>query len=115
MNAHTRRAVAYIAGGLANKANASSVYDYDTGRHFPFSGTVGVSTGVYDHTQRCHVGGSPPSLHHYGNGRHITLTMHGAAFSGYDYDSGRHFSGRVSVRSVSLYDYDGGGYHNYSL
>jgi hypothetical protein len=69
MNAHTRRAIAYIASRLTGGAT-TSVYNYDAGGDFHFSGNVsGTTCNVYDHGQGCHIGGTPPSLYHYGKRR----------------------------------------------
>ena len=116
VNAATRRAVAYIAGRLISGSNASSVYDYSTGRHTNFSGEVSRSrVSVFDYDRSASVSGSPPSLFDYGNGAHIRLTTQGTAFKGFDYGSGDHFSGRVNGRSVSLFDYGASAHYNYTV
>lgn len=116
MNAGLRRAVAYIAGRMVAGSNSTHVYDYDSSKHFSFSGNADATKcNIYDHDRRCHVTGAPPSLYDYGNQKHLTLDVKGTEFSGYDYASGKHFSGRVNGNSIFLYDYDGSGHHNYSV
>jgi hypothetical protein len=116
MNDHTRRAVAYIVGRLISGRDATTVYDYKASKHFHFSGDAQKSTcNIYDYDQRCYITGTPNSLYHYGNRKHITLQVTGTSFNGYDYESAKHFSGTVNGQSISLYDYDGGQHYNYSL
>lgn len=116
MNAHTRRAVAYIAGRVVTASASGAVYDYSEGRYVNFSGDVTAEqANVYDYEQGCYVGGQLSSLYHYGNGRHVQLNVDGTQFSGYDYASGRHFNGSVQGNSVTVYDYEQGQYFNYSV
>ena len=116
MNASTRRAVAYIAGGIVAQFSRSHVYDHDASEHFAFSGAVGAtSCNTYDHDRGCHITGSPPQLYDHGNQKHLTLEVKGQAFSGYDFDSQQHFSGRVNGSSITLYDHGDGAHHNYSI
>jgi hypothetical protein len=115
MKAHTRRAVAYIVFRLARNS-ASAVYDYEASAHFHFSGDVtSKNCSAYDHGQGCHISGTPPSLYHHGNGKHLTVEMTDNGFSGYDYDSGKHFTGTVNGSTISLYDYDDGRFYSYSV
>lgn len=105
MNAHTRRAVAYIAGRLASASTATGVTDLSEATRFLFSGRVDTEeVSVYDHAEGCHIGGAPSSLYHFGNGANIELAMDGAQFSGYDFDSANHFHGSVQGKRVRLYD-----------
>ena len=114
MQDHTRRAVAYIAGRMISGQDATAVYDYTASSHFHLSGTVsGSNVNVYDFGQSCHVGGSPSSLYHYGNGGHIQLRVNGSNFSGYDYATSSHFSGSVKGRAISIYDYGQSRYFQY--
>lgn len=116
MKDHTRRAVAYVAARLVSGQQASSVYDYATGRHVNFSGTVSsTNVNVFDYEQAAHISGSPPSLFHYGNGAHLRLATQGTTFKGFDYDTGSHFTGRVNGRSVSLFDYETSTHYNYTV
>ena len=116
MEAHTRRAVAYIAGRLISGSDAAAVYDYSESRYVNFSGDVDAqNVNVYDYEQSRHIGGTLPSLYHYGNSRHIDLKVNGADFEGYDYASNKHFSGHVDGKNVSLYDYEHGQYFNYTV
>lgn len=108
--------MAYIAGRLASGSQAGAVYDYSEGAYFNFSGDVGTgNVNVFDYEQGCHISGSLQSLFHYGNGRHIQLTVEGGHFSGFDYNSGRHFNGNVQGNNISLFDYEHGQYFNYSV
>jgi hypothetical protein len=112
----TRRAVAYIAARMAGRRDAGSVYDFSAGRHFHFSGQVEPgSVQVYDYDSRCHISGSPSSLYHFGNQRHLSLTLSGSSFSGYDFSSRAHFNGSVSGSSVSVYDFDVGQHFQYAV
>ena len=114
MNPHTRRAVAYVVSRLSGRS-ATGVYDYDAGGHFSFSGDVSTNAcSAYDHGQGCHISGTPPSLYHHGNAKHLNVELNGSNFSGYDYDSGRHFTGTVNGNAISLYDYDSNRHHNYT-
>jgi hypothetical protein len=111
MNAHTRRAVAYIAGRLASDSTATGVSDLsESSRRYLFSGRVNTEdVNVYDHDTGCHIAGAPSSLYHFGNGAQIELSMDGAQFSGHDFDSGHYFHGSVQakrVRLVRLYDFE---------
>ena len=73
------------------------------------------AASIYDYDRSCHVGGSLPSLYHYGNGRHLSLQINGSNFTGYDYATNSHFSGRASGSSVSLYDHEHGRHHQYTV
>jgi hypothetical protein len=106
MKADTRRAVAYIAARAITGADASSVYDFDAGKHTLFSGDVAAhEVSVYDFDAKCHIGGELSSLYHFGHKKHIQLTLEGTSFSGFDFDDSRHFSGDVNGSSISLYDH----------
>jgi hypothetical protein len=116
VNAHVRRAVAYIAGRLVSGADSGAVYDYSEGRYVNFSGQVTPqNVNVYDYDEGNFVGGNPASLYHYGDGQYIQLNVNGPQFSGYDFGSGQHFSGNVNARNVTVYDYEHGNYFNYSI
>lgn len=116
MNAHVRRAVAYIAGRLVSGSDSGAVYDYSEGRYVNIGGQVTArNVNVYDYEQRCYVAGTPNSLYHYGDGQFIQIDVNGPQFTGFDYGSGQHFSGSVQTRSVNLYDYEQGSYFNYSI
>lgn len=116
MQAHTRRAIAYIAGRLISSSRASAVYDYSESRYVNFSGDVSFqNVNVYDYDQRCYVSGSLGSLYHYGNRSYVQLDVNGTNFRGYDYDTRNNLSGNVSGSAVSLYDYGTSAYFNYSV
>jgi hypothetical protein len=116
VNAHVRRAVAYIAGRLVSGADSGAVYDYYEGRYVNFSGQVNAqNVNVYDYEQGSFVGGSPTSLYHYGDGQFIQLNVNGTQFRGYDFGSGQHFTGNVNARNISIYDYEHGSHFNYSI
>ncbi len=116
MKDHTRRAVAYIAARLLGETTGSAVYDYSASKHFHFGGDVDASRcSAYDYEQRCHISGTPPTLYHHGNCKHLSIKADGTGFTGYDYDTGKHFSGSVRGCAISVYDYDGGRHYNYSV
>lgn len=116
VNPETRRAVAYIAARLVSGEDRSAVFDYSDGRYFNLSGQVSANkVQIYDYEQSAHIGGTPPSLFHYGNAAHLRLTVHGTSFKGFDYASSDHFTGEVSGRAVSLFDYGTGTYYNYMI
>jgi hypothetical protein len=52
---------------------------------------------------------------HYGNSHHVSLTIQGNTFTGYDHGNSQHFSGTVNAGSISLYDYETGSHFNYSV
>ena len=113
---HVRAAVAYIAGRIISGSNSTYVYDYSRARYIPISGNVDEdAVNVFDHEKGAHIGGSPPSLYHYGEGSHISLNVSGHSFTGFDYGTGSHFSGNVSGSAVSLYDYGEGQYFNHAI
>src|SRR5262249_33839870 len=120
MKPHTRRAVAFIAGSIVSGRPSPAVYDYAASQSFPFGGeATWRHVNVYDHEQRCHISGPGGagtfSLYHYGNLKHVDLSVQAEAFHGYDYDTGQHFTGTVRGASISLYDDDGGKYFTYAV
>ncbi len=116
MKAHTRRAVAYIAGRVVSESSSSAVYDYSIGGYTNFSANIShAQISAFDYDESCYISGSLPGLYHYGNSAHLNLQLQGDQFNGYDYDTSSHFSGRVNGRSVSVYDYEHGQYFNYSI
>ena len=116
MNDATRRAAAYIGGRLVTGKDASSIFDYAAGRHFSMGGEVSEqNVNVYDYEGGCHIGGTPPSLYHYGGGAHLDVEVSGAKFKGYHYGDSSHYEATVTDNSISLYDYSTGQYYNYSL
>jgi hypothetical protein len=109
MRAHTRRAVAFIAGRLISAERSSSVQDGSDGRLYRFAGNlVSGRVDIRDGSLGCPITGSGQNskyeLFHGLNRQFIKLDLDGDSFSGYDYDSLNGFTGRVSGRSVSLYD-----------
>ena len=115
MNTETRRAVALIAGALVTGRRPASIYDYSRGSYTNFSGTVGERVAVYDYDACCHVGGTLPSIYHYGLGAHLSLNVSGDGFKGFDYGTSSHFTGTIRGRVVSLFDYSVGAYFNFSV
>ena len=116
MNAHVRRAVAYIAGRLVTNSDSAAIYDASEGRFVNFSGQVTPqNVNIYDYDERCFIGGTPSSLFHYGDSQFIQLNINGRQFSGFDFGSAQHFSGSVQARNVTVYDYEHGNYFNYSI
>lgn len=120
MKKATKIGVAYIAGCLISGKEINSVFDYESSKHFLFSGDVkDNNVSVYDHDLNCHIvgfgAGGLFSLYHYGNKKHITLEISKEHFSGYDYDSGQHFTGTVSEGAINLFDYGTGQYSQYAI
>lgn len=110
----TRRGVAYIAGRLLAQRASTSVYDLAARKHFLFSGEVSPGNiAVYDYSNRCHISGTPGSIYHFGNRRHLSIEVSGRSFSGYDFHSRKHFSGTVSGSTISIYDFERGRHFNY--
>ncbi|WP_272474643.1 hypothetical protein [Baekduia alba] len=92
------------------------MYDFTARKHFQFSGEVTPgSVQVYDYGARCHISGSPSSMYHHGNRRHLTVTLSGSSFNGYDFASRRHFNGTVSGSSIAIYDFEVGRFFQYSV
>jgi hypothetical protein len=116
MKDHVRAAVAYITGRVISGRNSSAVYDYGASSYRSISGRVdGRGANVYDYDNSAYVGGTFPSLYHYGESAYVTVTVKDSSFRGYDYGSSSYFSGRVRGTSVSVYDYDKARYYEYSL
>jgi hypothetical protein len=69
----------------------------------------------YDYEARAHISQASGGLYHYGTHSHISFSVNGRNFSGYDYDSGHHYTGQVSRNSVQLYDYGEGRYFLYAV
>lgn len=118
MTNELRRGVAYIAARMHTGDTSTSVYDYDAGSHFWFSGQVSAhKVDVYDHDRSCHLGGTPKSLYDYGTSSFFDLEHAGGnKYNGYDYESASFFEVTVDSRSsITVYDYDDGGWHNFSL
>jgi hypothetical protein len=108
MKEETRRAIAFAAATRINGSAASSVYSHERGRHTHMSPT-------YDYDASAHISRTGGGLYHYGTNSHISFSVNGRNFSGYDYDSGHHYTGQVSGNSVQFYDYGEGHYFNYSV
>jgi hypothetical protein len=105
------RAIAFIAAKLVADARGSSVYDYDAGKYVHFSGQVGRQVSVYDHDSGAHITGTDTRLFHHRLAAHISLSLNGNKFKGYDSGSGQHFQGTVRRQNVQLFD--GSGFHHY--
>lgn len=108
MREEIRRAIAVNAAVRINKRAPSSIYSYDRGRRSSI-------TPNYDYEAGAHIGDSGTKLYHYGVGTHISLSISGNSFSGYDYDRGHHFNGRVNGNSIQIYDYGESSYFTYSV
>jgi len=108
MKEEIRRAIAYAAATHINGSTASTIYSHDRGRHSHMTPTYDYDAGAHI----CRTGGG---IYHYGTSSHISFSVRGSSFSGYDYDSGHHYTGQVSGASVQLYDYGEGRYFSYSV
>jgi hypothetical protein len=101
MNESIRRAIARAAVARSSGHTQASVYSHETDHHTPFSG---AGPGGYDHDAGAHIGDLGAGLYHHGLRAHISLTVNGDLFTGYDCHSRSQFTGRVSGSSVTLYD-----------
>ncbi len=113
MRQEVRPAIAFIAAKLISNVGGGSVYDFSRAGYAYFSGQVGDSVSIYDHTSRAHITGSPSQLYHHQLGEHISLSIKGKEFSGFDFGTHQHFSGAVNRHNVQLFDYDGSGWHHF--
>jgi len=109
MRAHTRRAVAFIAGKLISEERTHAVRDQSSGRLYQFNGFLnGQRVDVRDSEMGCCITGTGVArryqLMHGHNNQAIRLEIDGERFTGYDYDSLNGFSGRVSGRAITLFD-----------
>ena len=107
MKEEIRRAIAYAAATRINGSARSAIYSYDRGHHSHMSPNYDYETGA-------HISRTGSGLYHYGTNSHISFSVSGKKFSGYDYDSGHHYTGQVNGNSVQLYDYGEGQYFTYS-
>lgn len=108
MKEEIRRAVAFAAATHINGSAASAIFSYERGRYTHM-------TSTYDYNARAHISRGGGGLYHYGINSHISFSVNGRRFSGYDYDSGHHYTGNVSGHTVQLYDYGEGRYYSYSV
>jgi hypothetical protein len=120
MEAHVRRAVAYIAGRLIIREDAEAIHEPATGRSYSMRGTAKDSyVKVYDHSCGCHISGNfyglTYSLYHDGTSAHIELKITDNRFSGYEFASASQFNGNVSDRSITLYDFKDGNFYHFSI
>jgi hypothetical protein len=102
-----RRAIAYAAATHINGSARSAVYSYERSRYSHMSPT-------YDYDAGAHISRTSGGLYHYGTNSHISFSVNGCKFSGFDYDSGHHYTGQVSGNSVQLYDYGEAKYFMYT-
>ena len=115
MKPGTRAAVAFIAGRLIGSGSGGAIYDYSAHGYRILSGIIGPNVQVYDHTDKCHITGTPSNLYHHGQSNYISINLDGKSFSGYDYASTKYFSGKVNGSNISMYDYDGGQHFHYVM
>lgn len=116
MDDGTRADIAYIAGRLISRRQASSVFDYTKAKYVIISGTVNDNNiSIFDHNRSCHIAGNVSSLFDYGRGAHLSLTINGQNFSGFDYSGGGHFAGTVNGTSITIFDYANSKNYIYSI
>jgi hypothetical protein len=108
MKEETRRAIAHAAATHINGSVSPTLFSYERGRHTHMSPT-------YDYEAGPHISRTGSGLYHYGTSSHISFSVNGNNFSGYDYASGHHYTGHVSRSTVQLYDYGEGRYFTYSI
>jgi hypothetical protein len=119
MKPNVRRVIAYIAARLILRENLESIYDYTTSQHYRIAGIVDdASLAVYDYSCSCDItgksNGSRYSLFHFGESTHITLSVFGHKFKGFDFGSGCEFDGVISGRSVTVSDSRDGTTYRYA-
>jgi hypothetical protein len=110
MNPNTRACIAYVAGRLISKKEASSVTDFDRGKILIVDGEVQENkVEIYDFDSKCNFCGEGKgntwNLYDYGGSHNITLKISAKQFEGYDYGASCNFSGDVDDDNVSLHDY----------
>ena|SRR5438045_453526 len=105
MKPEVRPAIAFIVVKLSGTKARSTVYDYSNSAYRHFSGEVGPRVAIYDHSSQAHITGTSRNLYHHGSRAHLSLSIEGNRFSGYDFDTHKHFSGSVRRNNVQLYDY----------
>jgi hypothetical protein len=120
MNPNIRACIAYIAGCLVSRQNASSVYDYVQSKHILISGTIDESKiEIYDHDRGCHFSGNKSgnkfSLYHNGDSHFVDFSLNGTKFEGFDYENSSHYSGEVNGKTISVYDNGTSSFFNYSI
>lgn len=108
MKEETRRAIAYAAATHVNGSAGSAIYSYERGRYTHM-------TPSYDYEAGAHISRAGGGLYHYGTNSHISFSVKGGHFSGYDYNSGHHYTGQVKGNVVQLYDYGEGRYFTYAV
>ena len=111
-----RACLANVAARLNGEHVNGAVYDHTQGKLIPLSGSVGPgAVNVFDHDRRAHVTGSATNLYDHGTGRHVSLVMNGATFTGFDHFSGLHYSGRINGSAVTIFDYESGRHHQFTI
>jgi hypothetical protein len=108
MKEEIRRAIAYAAAMRINGSARSAIYSYERSHHSHMSPN-------YDYDASAHISHTGGGLYHYGTNSHISFSVRGSNFSGYDYDSGHHYTGQVTGNTVQLYDYGEGRYFSYAV
>lgn len=120
MRAERRRALAFVAGGLVGKSQGSSVYDYEAGAYFNFTGTLSkTNVNVFDYSRSCYVTGSGDgtgnmTLFDYCTSSYVQLRLDGSGFNGFDYETASYYSGIVAGRTITIYDYQTGSYYQFT-
>lgn len=109
MKNEVRAAVAYVAGRLVSGKESSSVFGFADKEYTALGGVLSpASVNVFDYTHGCHFSGGGDGrtfvLLHSGVNNHVSLSVQGDRFSGYDHDSGRPFSGMVRRYLIRIYD-----------
>jgi hypothetical protein len=108
MREEIRRAVAYAAAAHIRGSVPSTIYSYERGRYTHM-------TPTYDYEAGAHITRNSAGFYHYGTSSHISFSVNGPKFSGYDYESGHHYTGQISGNKVQLYDYGEARYFTYAV
>jgi hypothetical protein len=108
MREEIRRAVAYAAAAHIRGSVPSTIYSYERGRYTHM-------TPTYDYEAGAPITRNSAGFYHYGTSSHISFSVNGPKFSGYDYESGHHYTGQISGNKVQLYDYGEARYFTYAV
>jgi hypothetical protein len=113
MKANVRSCIAYGAWRCISGKQSSGIFDTSQSKLILMSGSVASDhLDFSDKEESCHFSGdgsdSRFSLYNDCDGHHVTLTIRGDCFYGYDYGSSSNFSGKIQGDLLNLYDCEDG-------